>query len=328
MEFQFREMENKDKAVVFRFLQKHFGYQSVQCREGRFEWQFEKYPLNAKIYLCFDKQELVGQTCFLPVSLRLGNERLAAAFSLDTMVAPEYRRRGLGDEFFRTRLERYQVGLSPGQSEAAARLYEKMGGWLTLGEYFEFKVVKKLPKFQTLKSFVKDSLNYLNYKARMRRYNKKPRIKISRDFPQKMLNELDRGTPHEAFVAVDEDYLDWRYKNHPYFEYRYAHVFDGQKSLGVCVVRESGPENYRVVDFYCPRTNFPALLEGLAYAFNGYSIEGGIVANSLRRYFFETGYAIVRTSQRLIGSSKHDKIFEKLSKYDWLIFGGDADNDR
>src|SRR5690349_20559928 len=143
MDFEFREMMPRDKPHVVDFLQKRFGPDAVQCRSGRFEWQFERYPGGSRIYLCFDRDRLVGQSCFLPVTLQLGSDRFSAAFSIDTMVDPEYRRRGIGERLHRIRLETFQVALSSGQSEANVKLYQKMG-WPVLGRYFQFRLIRRV----------------------------------------------------------------------------------------------------------------------------------------------------------------------------------------
>ena len=152
MEFKFREMVHEDKPMVMDFLRINFGHNSVQCRKDRFEWLFERNPWKTIIYLSFSKNELIGQICFLPVKLRFKNKQLSAAFSIDTMISPEYRRKGIGRMLHQIRKEKYQVALSSGQSEANTRLYNKMG-WLTLGTYFQFDLVKRFPKFKTSKLF-------------------------------------------------------------------------------------------------------------------------------------------------------------------------------
>lgn len=327
MEFRFREMTSEDKPQVSDFLKNHFGNDSVQCRRNRFEWQFERYPGGTKIYLCFHDHKLVAQICFLPVNLQLKNERLSGAFSIDTMVTQEYQRKGIGEKFHQLRLENFQVALSSGQSEANAKLYKKMG-WSILGKYFEFRLVKRFPKLKRAKLFAKDILNYSHYKCTLKKYNEKPRIIISSDYPKELSQQLDRGLESEAFIRVSCDYLNWRYGGHPYFKYSYIQVFDGHKWLGTCVARISKPGYYRLVDFYCSRQNFPALLEGIAHPLDGYCIEGELAGVQLRKYFVETGFSVVNTNQHIMGSSKDEGVKDKLSKCDWLIFGGDSDNDR
>jgi GNAT superfamily N-acetyltransferase len=319
-------MTSEDKAQVFDFLKNRFGEVSVQCKRNRFEWQFEKYPGGAKIYLCFHDQKLVGQSCFLPVTLQWRGERFSAAFSMDTMVSPDYQRKGIGEKFYQLKRDHYQIGLSSGQTRSAANLYKKMG-WSVLGNYFEFRLVKRFPRFQGAKPFGKDLLSFLRCKFTIKKHNRKPRIVISSDLPEETLSELDRGLENEVFIKVGPEYLRWRYTEHPFHHYQYIQVFNERKRLGTCVVRVLKPGYYRLVDFYCLRQNLSELLQGISHSLDCYCIEGEMAGNSVKRYLIETGFSVSETNQHILGQSRHEGLTEKLMKSDWLVFGGDSDND-
>ncbi len=327
MEFQIRKMTPEDKPQVLEFLRNNFGSESVQCRPNRFEWQFERYPGGAQIYLCFHDEKLVAQSCFLPQILQVRNEQLTAAFSMDTMVAPEYRRKGIGEKFYQQKRENFQVGLSSGQTESAANLYKKMG-WSILGSYFQFKLVKRFPRPQKAKLFAKDIVGYFRYKSRLNKFNKKPRVIISSNYSKEVLKQLDRGLESEIFPKVSGEYLSWRYSEHPFYRYQYIQVFDDHQYLGTCVARITKPGIYRLVDFYCPRENFYGLLEGIARSLDCYGIEGRMVGAPLKKYFIDTGFSAIDTYQHILGSSNHKGVMDKISKCNWLVFGGDSDNDR
>ncbi|HVH68778.1 MAG TPA: GNAT family N-acetyltransferase [Gemmatimonadales bacterium] len=327
MDFQFREMAPQDKPRLLMFLWRQFGADSVQCLPNRFEWQFERYPGGSKIYLCFDRDRLIGQCCFLPVTLQLGSESVSAAFSIDTMVDPEYRRRGIGERFHQIRLDNFQVALSSGQSEANAQLYQKMG-WRVLGRYFEYRLMRWIPKPQRPRAFLRDLVDYARFQVRSRRGTKNLRTVVSPDCPDELHNRLDRGEVGEAFIKVERGYLTWRYREHPYFKYMSIQVFRGSEWLGACVARLTSTGCCRVVDCYCPRDNFPAVLEGIARSVDAPCIEGALAGSPLREHFVAFGFRILSTQQQIMGSSKDQSIREELSRHDWLMFGGDSDNDR
>jgi len=328
MDFKFREMTNEDKNALICFLYDNFGKDSLQCKPNRFEWQVVNNPNNARAYLCFFSDELIGQTDYLPGLLRLGDEQFTAAFSVDTMILHKYRRKGIGQKFHQTRLDNYQVALSSGQSHANRKLYGKMG-WKKLGSYFKFKIVKRFPKFEFNKLFIKDMFSFLRYKARVKRLNKNPSIKYMADFPDRMLNLLERGVDDEAYIKNDPVSLKWRYQDHPYFTYNYIEVFDGCLSLGCCVTRELTKGCCKLVDFYCKRGDLAGLLEGLTYSLNADCILGQIMGDSLQEYFRKTGFTVTLLPNGcLMGSSKDKRIYDKLDQYNWLLLGSDSDIDK
>ncbi len=327
MEFQVREMIPEDKPKISEFLRERFGSDAVQCRPGRFEWQFDRYPGRAKINLCFHQDRLVGQSCVLPVTLNVRNDRLSAAFSMDTMVSPDYQRKGIGEKFYQRKRDLVQVGLSSGQTQSAANLYKKMG-WSVLGSYYQFRLVRRFPKLQRPRILAKDMLSYLRYQGATKKYNKKPHIVISSECPPALLRQLDRGLENEIFIKVTPEYLKWRYGEHPFYQYHYIQVYDGPQELGTCVARWRKPGTCRLVDFYCRRQNFPGLLEGIAHSLGCYDIEGKLVGAPLKKFFEETGFTLADSNQTILGNSKHNGLVETLSRSDWLVFGGDSDNDR
>ncbi len=327
MEFDVREMIPADKPKVSDFLMRNFGSDSVQCRPGRFEWQFERYPGRARINLCFHEEKLVGQSCMLPLTLQFGNDRLSAAVSMDTMVSPDYQRKGIGEKFYQRKRNNFQVGLSSGQTLSAANLYKKMG-WSVLGTYFQFRVVRRLPRLQKPKPLAKDILSYLRYRGTPRRYNKRPGLQVFSACPPGLLRLLDRGLENEVFIKVTPEYLKWRYEEHPFYQYQFLQVYDDGQELGTCIARWRKPGTCRLVDFYCPRENFPALLEGLVHSLDCYCIEGRMVGRPIRKFLAETGFTLDDSNQFIMGNSKIEGLLQNLSQKDWLIFGGDSDNDR
>lgn len=327
MDFTIRKFTESDKPLLLKFLKSAFGNQSIQGEKDRFDWLYNNYPLKAKIYLCLNGEKIIGQTFFLPIRLKLNDEIFSAAFSIDTMISASYRRKGIGTRFHRRRLENYQIALSSGQSSANEALYKKLG-WALLGTYYSFRLVRKVPHFDSIKSFIKDSFIYLKYKCKIKYYNQNSRIKIYSHLPEKMYTHFDRGQEHDAFIEVNERYLTWRYIKHPYFSYKFIEVFERDRSLGVCVTREVRPGNFKIVDFYSERKNFLPMIDGLAKSLDAETIEGELIGIHLKKYFKMAGFYVQDTKTNLMGSSKNQQIIKKIQNSNWLLFGGDSDNDR
>lgn len=327
MEFLYREANSGDKEEVLLFLREQFGKESYQCKPGRYEWQFGQYPLDAKVYLCLHRNEIVGCVGFLPAKLLLGNEEVLGAFSIDTMVKAEYRRLGIGREFHSIRIKNYQIAISSGQSYSNARLYEKMG-WLVAGQYFCARIVRQVPVYRDVKGYVKDWLTYLRFRKKQGISSLEPRVDVHDRMPMEMADRVDRGSDSECFVKVDEEYLSWRYENHPYFEYKYVNVYNCDEYLGTCICRELQPGCHRIVDIYCDRSDFPSLIEALSHALKGHSIECEMVARPLESVFRRAGYYVSPKNQNVVYGTRNQDLSRKLSKRSWLVYGGDSDNDR
>ncbi len=327
MNLDFRLMAPDDKPVVLEFLRREFGEKSIQCKNDRFEWQCEKYPGAAKVYLCFDEHEMVGQVVFLPVRLLLGSAFRSAAFSIDTMVSEKYRRKGIGEGFHRLRLENYDVALSSGASDANRRLYEKMG-WMKLGKYFEFRLVRKPPKISFRKCFAKDCVTYFRYLRKAKNLRRGGNIEVTKTIPHEAEHDLNRGQEGEAFLETDRGYLEWRYDEHPYFDYKYVQAWKRGKSLGFCLLREFLPDRYKLVDLYCRRENVRSFLGELAHGLDAYSIEGEMVGVPLVEEFLDVGFRVTWTDQFVTGSAKDTALVKLMRQSNWIVFMGDSDGDR
>ncbi len=117
------------------FWIRQFGPDSVQAVPGRVAWLFAAQPAGLWTAIAEAAGEIVAACGHLVQTVDLpGHGACEAAFGVDFMVAPEFRRRGLGGRLLDLRLERFPLSLSTGQSGGMAALYRERGA-VDLGSF-------------------------------------------------------------------------------------------------------------------------------------------------------------------------------------------------
>ena len=127
----------EDATEIQAFLVVTFGPDSVQASPDRMRWLYFDNPLGLHISVCRSQGEIVACCGHLPRPVVIEGEEVMAGFGVDFMVAKSWRRRGLGKQLLELRLQRFDLGLSIGQSPDMSALYRTMSamdlGSLQLG---------------------------------------------------------------------------------------------------------------------------------------------------------------------------------------------------
>jgi len=125
-----------DRPALAAFQREHFGERAVQHRPEHHRWVFEDVPRpdpeGVQLWLCKRKDAVVGQQGGIPFRLKVGERSLRASWSIDLMVAPEWRLRGVGPALSDAHAMCNEVTVSLAPSEAAYKAY-KRADWLDLG---------------------------------------------------------------------------------------------------------------------------------------------------------------------------------------------------
>ena len=210
-------------------------------------WKLRGYELPFEnVWLAFDGEKVVSQYAGIPVRVSTGEQVRWAVLSVDTMVDPDYRRRGL-------------------LTTMAQHAY---GQWGELGAAF----VYGLPNEKSGPVFSSIGLKYA-FPLRWRRRRLRPFATLARrsgiNFPTMFLDGLfqvstsmlrrstssidlveardaDAGfdhifrqyTPDSSLTFVrDREWIRWRYFLAPLFEYRLLVARQGQEPLGYVAYR-------------------------------------------------------------------------------------------
>lgn len=154
---QFRWADPHDRASLETFVAETYGHDAIQSTPGRVAWLYFAHPDGPHVILCEDAGRLVACCGHLPVVLRAADRELTAAFGIDMIVAATHRRRGIAHEFVTMRLERYDVGLSTGQSDGMSKVYTGFDV-APLGRWFTATGVRRPRLAATARATVRDAL--------------------------------------------------------------------------------------------------------------------------------------------------------------------------
>ena len=319
-----RRMRAGEVDAVRRFLAAHAPAGRPPHRPGWFEWQYVDNPDGCDVRVCCTGARLVAASGFIPFALTLGGVRRSGAFATNTLVAPAFRRRGLGRAIHEARAADYDVALSSGQSGANARVYGNVGA-VVVGGYRQCLAQTTPPLHRPRPRVAREVASWLRWRMAAQPPSGL-RVRIEDAVPD---------VPNSCYAARFGDgsvgpiwtpeHVAWRYARHPYFEHRFATVFRAREKIGFAVLRPKAG-GHTLVDLYAPHADQADVLRAVAHAAG--PVGGLFTGEVLDRVFRAAGWTTWRASHRLLGRSNDPVLQRSLSERSWCFFGGDSDTDR
>ncbi len=326
--FRLSVMTEAQRPAVQNFLSRNFSADEPQNRPGWLQWQTEN-PNGSHIQLCMDGDKIAALSVFLPVTFASQERTLSGGFSVSTMVAPEYRRKGLGKTIHSARLDSFDFALSSGQSSANHQLYMKLG-FHTLGTNQFMLTVKSFPRPRIQKRFGHELLSWLKWKTQPAFGRTTLHVQIGDAMPADMpAIFFAERMPADAVICPihSRAYLQWRYRDHPYFRYQFASVFQGTELLGVGVIRENGTEVF-LVDLYCRYSDMSLVVRSLVRNADAKRFYCRFVGARLERVLRQAGCYTHAHGNAYLGHSLDAGLAGLLETQEWCLFMGDSDEDR
>ena len=220
-----------------------------------FDWKYERNPYidHVPIVVATHGGELIGARSFFALELRLGGRPMQALQPCDTMVHPEYRRRGLFVRMTERAIGRYESSRTrlffnfPNDKTLSGNL--KLG-WRSVGTVPTYYRIER-PR-RVMRSMVDDRLAHVaslvgepliaGYNAlRNRTGNELADVSVQRfsTVPSTRLASVYRTAIPDSIHAIrDEEFYDWRFSN-PCWEYTTYVATNETKPLAGIVVGES-----------------------------------------------------------------------------------------
>ena len=322
---RWHRMERQEIEQGERFLREHSDQRGPRA-PGWFAWQYAGNPDGFDVRVCRDGDPIAGLSGFIPCRLEIDGVVRSGAFSTNTLVAPPYRRQGLGRALHEARLRDYDWALSSGQSAANRRLYEQLG-FVVCGNYRRVFVQTTRPTFRFRAQLLRQWWSWLFWTRRRAHDGPTIRVEVERHAPPD--DPTLYGARFEGATIGsrwDRDHVVWRYERHPYFAYRFASVFQRDRRVGFAVVRQTDTAVV-LVDLYAKYDEAPILLSGVAGHFRGL-VAGPFTGGALDRLFRQAGWLTFPASGQLMGKSNDPTLHRLLRERDWCFFAGDSDTDR
>ena len=230
-------------------------------------WKYLENPINPrepKLVVAVDKERIVGARPLMLAKLRIGQQILSVAQPCDTMVHPEYRRKGIFKRMNIMAINYYQeqeMGLFYNIPNSMSRSGYLKQGWKKVLQ------IENLLYLNNASAVITEKLgNPLLGKVLGFFYNILPKqthdldkeinqdyyVSISYSFPEE-LRKIDSLYNVECIEIVrSEKYLNWRFDKHPVNIYTYIIVKKREELLGYAVIKsvnENGLKTGRIVDY-------------------------------------------------------------------------------
>ena len=247
----YTKLDDESKDRLNELLCKAYDPENAKKRHRSVVWAGEKNPHvnddDHRYYVIRDKNNIIAYTMRMPVEVFLKDKIVHAFFHHETLVHPEYRRKGLGIEVSRNVInDSNGLCMAPWANEKNTNLLTKIG-WSEIGE---IKAVKKILKIDNIiKAKVKSHRIryvltfvgniYLKF-GQGERFNLSNNVRIFEinKFKDGIRESLDHIIKKfKIIVYRDVDYLNWKYIDIPYREYKIYGVRLGSDFKGYVVLR-------------------------------------------------------------------------------------------
>jgi hypothetical protein len=220
--------------------------------EALFRWQFGGADDTFHIKLALLGEEILGCLGYIPVKVSIPGRIVQGAWTANWIVDISKRRLGLGPLLMRELTRQFDITLNIGPNEDARSVLVRMG-WTSLGSLTRYVRVLDVSKAALLTE--SESLNWPDAIKRDTQTDTSfeispiERFDVEADTLWDRL-ELDLGSG----ARRSKDYLNWRYAEHPVWEYRRFAAHQGGKLSGFAVyhvekVRDLPVSVGRMVEF-------------------------------------------------------------------------------
>ena len=286
------------RAAFLDFRRYHYGQASLLADPAYVEWLFGEGAPGARekgapLWLCEDRdQVVVGAQGLIRVALKVGQQTVPAAWSIDFAVREEVRKQGVGSALGAQSRKEVGTRLLLEGTPAAVRIALRVGWkavcevplWvkpLDLGRFARRSEVDLAKRLAI--GAAAPLLSILDRRALRAAVAAGVTLVPTAAFDERV-DRIWQACAAELPVACPRDlaFLSWRFGQYPAEgRYRIHWLQRGGETLGYAVLRLGDHQGARtgfVVDFLCPRALLPALL---ARAVELFRAEGATIARCL-----------------------------------------------
>lgn len=247
----------QDIPALKRFIAQQFHDKYILLNDDFFEWQYKANPFNFYPHFAMKiikyKKEVLGFGGIVPVRMHTPDGQLIAGAFANVMVDSKVRAFGLGTLLVREILKDYQLCYISGYSDELQKLCLKLPNWTEMGN---LKRMIAVIDEQTVKKLTNKKNDFTSVKK-----NKisKYKLKLVKEFSDNV-ELLWSRTKHSFSITIERsnEYLNWRYADHPLLSYQLFEYELNKKTCGYAVIRveefEYNHDKYRagrIIDLVC-----------------------------------------------------------------------------
>lgn len=229
-----------------------------------YQWQFLKVPYQSSDACCIAidlNGKLIGAMGINERKFLLNQQEYIGAELTTWVVSTEYRNKGIGPTMIDYIMQKYEILVGMGISNDALPVYLRKG----------FKFLRAIPRF--IKVLNWDKIDKIaEYSPLAKKYDKYYKTENLHCFTKKDATETLCNSIFSCFCKTNNlfsrkfDYIEWRYKQHPFFNYEISVIFDqNNPGYGVFIALRiekisSYSQILHIVDFYGDTKDFYAAI--------------------------------------------------------------------
>lgn len=243
------DIAKENKNQLFELYKAVYGDASLYIE--RWKWEIEQNPNieDIKILIAEYKNSIVGATTRLPFKIKINDRILNSAFSVNSMVHPDFRRKGIIQELYNMSFEIYPLLYSKGTVLGMYKLLMKMGYQAVEPNTFMVSIISFLRWPLWRLGIYKPSVNiddiYIDNDKGF--YN----IEEFRDEFDDLWGRV--SSLYSNIVVKNSAYMNWRYLNIPHKQYRMFYRQDNNNIVSMAVISQSGT-TAKIVDILWDKT--------------------------------------------------------------------------
>lgn len=318
------------------------GARHEDLYKKKFDWQFKSPIGDGEFFAVCLKGRIVANISSMPAKLKIENKIFDARWTCDLMVDPVYQNKGLGAYLMKHFLNSYPCSITLGVSEKSYPLMKKCGMMEIKPTFYLYRFLRpasvlakklKFKFFLKLAKFGEDSFKKVrNLKKTPSRCN----LLDVKKLPEGTGLLLDDFNKRFSFLVVKEkSYLEWKYLNHPYYNYEILEFSLSGKLKAFIIFRtmEYGGLNYAMLSeiFYDSLQALEEILKsflGLLYERDIDILKALITESSAKNVFKKMFFIQKKEFPGMFIFSKEIMDNAKVAdSKNWFLTKGDSDLD-
>jgi hypothetical protein len=232
MAVQFRNAANDDAEGLRTFFSEMYSPDYVLSRDAAFmRWQFAAAPsanrAGLDLKLAVVDGAIAGCIGFIPIALSGAGAPVTAAWAANWMVDDRFRRLGLGPLLMRELGRDFDVVLALGGNRDAHALLPRMG-WTDFGDLPRYVAILDADQARQLGDVSGQAVAPIPETA------EGARVPVVPEEATALWDEVSVALIGTRRTA---DYLNWRYTEHPVFDYRIFELRRSGRLVGIGIYR-------------------------------------------------------------------------------------------
>jgi hypothetical protein len=242
----------------------------------RWEWECLRNPKadSLKIIIAQNESHLVGATSRLPFDLIIDGQTLLSAFSVNSMVHPNFRRMGIMENLYRESFKIFPLLFSKGTMPGMYKLLLKIG-YQTLTPNTVLTTVLSPIKWLGWRAGLFRAASELKTHTDVAADSYKPIENFSNEFDE-FWNRVH--STYKGIVAKNYEYMNWRYVHIPHRKYVALYRWDREKIVTAIVLGSAGSTG-KIVDIVWDQNQKDEPFEAIKFAKRYFNVCGFIKAS-------------------------------------------------